>query len=303
MLPNLRFIPLFPLLILAWTLAPQPSLADQWEQLCPALPVDGVTDLVMRDSTVGFFSNAAGSIFRTTDGGSHWERVAHIEGDCVSLIRFADALYGFAASPFSGLWTEQTPFLYTTDGGAGWTEGEVDLADAACFIPLSRSAILKGNDTGIQKLDNFFGQWTTTFVMPTFMAGDVRMSTGSIHAMVLRGGTVIALGSHWRAKQYGVVTDSVSFVVRSSDEGSTWSTLWSGSLQSLRALAFADSLTGWAGGEHRSIYRTTDGGVHWTGTTGTDSSTTVVHELAALSGPVVVGVTGEGSFSEVPTAA
>src|SRR5689334_24224677 len=48
--------------------------------------------------------------------------------------------------------------------------------------------------------------------------------------------------------------------LRSADDGASWSAGAGGGTQTLRALAFADSLTGWAAGDAGTLLATGDGG-------------------------------------------
>lgn len=92
--------------------------------------------------------------------------------------------------------------------------------------------------------------------------------------------------------------------------GVPWVRLPSPTTANLRALFFADSLTGWVGGEGGAMFRTTDGGMSWTpltsGTTGTIEDITffnglkgwaVAHEVQGPSVYSVLLTTGDGGDS------
>jgi photosystem II stability/assembly factor-like uncharacterized protein len=127
-----------PLLLAACSPSPPPSatlraapdyaaLADRlaWERLPDAPTIRGKQDDVyFISSRVGWSVNGEGNIFRTTDGGDHWERVLEQPGTFFRAIVFTDSLNGFAGNIgtdyFPGV-TDPTPLYRTRDGGLTWT--------------------------------------------------------------------------------------------------------------------------------------------------------------------------------------
>ena len=79
----------------------------------------------------------------------------------------------------------------------------------------------------------------------------------------LNSGRILALGSSWSAFQANVITDSVSFILFSDDNGNTWDSLWCDLPEILSTFSFADDSIGWMGGNENKIYKTTDGGINW----------------------------------------
>jgi photosystem II stability/assembly factor-like uncharacterized protein len=240
-------------------------MLGQFTLLFPTYPIDRPVEVTFVNSTTGFYATSAGSLFRTTDCGQTWQMQAHYQGDPITSIKFVDSLLGIAASSSGGLWFEKIRCLISSNGGAQWSQAEVNLSSAEDFIPLSKSVILRTEDGGISRLDNFYGQWTRTFTIPTSLwGGDIIAPYGSIHQLHrLPGGDIIALVSYQRAFTAHVISDSVSRIIRSSDSGVTWDTLWKGTTLDLRTVAFATAKVGWMGGERESLFKTTDGGVTW----------------------------------------
>jgi photosystem II stability/assembly factor-like uncharacterized protein len=269
----------------------------QFAQLYPSMPVDPIRDIEFLNETIGFFTNAAGSIYRTTDGGMNWVRCAHYQGDAISAIRFVDHSLGFGASPFSGLWFEKVSCVTTFNEGQFWAPVDVNLSDAEDFVPVSRSLLLKANSKGIQRLDNFFGNWTTPYAMPWFMDGDVGETFGSVHTIISApSGTLLAVASYGNARRAGLVKDSVSLLLRSTDAGLTWDTVWQGSSLLMQTLAFANPSIGWMGGEHGSIFRTSNSGAKWTIQRIDSSSQSGIQKILALDSLHAVAVNGTGTF-------
>jgi photosystem II stability/assembly factor-like uncharacterized protein len=270
---------------------------ERFTRLFPNLPTDRIGDVIFVDSTTGYFTNDAGSIYGSTDCGNTWALRTHHQGVPISLIRFLDQSLGFAASPHGGLHAGRTNCLVSTDGGQWWSDADISLADANDFLPISRTVLLKANDTGIQRLDNFYGQWTSTYTLPVHIFDDVPGSYGSTHQLcTLPGGDIVAVVSYWNVRGALRLTDSVSLLIHSLDAGASWDTLWQGSPLVFRTVAFASDSTGWMGGEHEAVMKTTDGGLTWT-TQHIDTLVTAnVRKIIALDMSRVVAVTGTGTF-------
>jgi photosystem II stability/assembly factor-like uncharacterized protein len=270
---------------------------ERFTRLFPDYPTDRIGDVIFVDSTTGYFTNDAGTIYKTTDCGSTWMPRIHYQGDPISLIRFLNPSLGFAASPYGGLQTDWTNCLVSTDGGQSWGDVDLYLSDAEDFLPVSRTVLLKANDAGIQRLDNYYGQWSTTYTLPVHIFEDVPGSYGSAHQLCTRrSGDIVAVVSYWNVRGTLALTDSVSLLIRSLDAGASWDTLWQGSPLVFRTVAFASESTGWMGGEHEAVMKTTDGGVTWTTQHINTAVASSIRKVIALDTSRVVAVTGTGAF-------
>ncbi|HVO76285.1 MAG TPA: YCF48-related protein [Ignavibacteriaceae bacterium] len=238
---------------------------SQWELRYPDIPSDQINDVIFLNESTGFIVNSGGSVLMTTDGGSTWKIKAHYQRNIFSEIKFIDNQNGFAISPYSYI-GDDVSFIFTTDGGLHWDKGSAYMGDALTFIPLSRSVVLKSSiyEGVIYRLDNFFGDWNEMYRMPHFFDIDVGVSYGDIlQFQRLPNGRILALGSSWHAKNAGVISDSVSFILKSDDLGETWDTLWCGLPYSSQTFSFYNDSVGWLGAELDRIYKTTDGGASW----------------------------------------
>jgi photosystem II stability/assembly factor-like uncharacterized protein len=63
--------------------------------------------------------------------------------------------------------------------------------------------------------------------------------------------------------QHGWVVGDDGTVVATSDGGSNWSYLNSGTILDLYSVTFRDASNGWAVGEQGTVIHTADGGAHW----------------------------------------
>ncbi len=107
---------------------PSPSVATvdakaRWFKL-PTEPFKGKQDDVFFvTEKLGFYVNGLGKIYRTQDGGQHWDVVLNQPGTYFRAIGMVDALHGFAGNIgtdyFPGV-TDTNPLYETQDGGSTW---------------------------------------------------------------------------------------------------------------------------------------------------------------------------------------
>ena len=154
-------------------------LYGQWELRYPDIPTDQINDIVFLDETTGFAVNSGGSILMTTDAGETWKIKAHYQRNTFSEIKFIDSKIGFAISPYSYI-GDDISFVFTTDGGLNWSQGDTYMGDALTFLPISESSILKSSliEGTISRLDNFFGNWEEVYRIPYFVDTDVGIPQG-----------------------------------------------------------------------------------------------------------------------------
>src|SRR3990172_1597985 len=211
------------------------SFSQRWELRYPGIPEDFINDIYFQDENNGFIINDGGSILKTTDGGNTWKITRHFQRNKLTEIKFIDDQTGFIISPFSHL-DDNLDLIYTTNGGTNWQESNVDFEGSLVidtrftFLPLSKSKLLKTSNWGglIEKLDNFYGNWEIVYSMPFLYVGDTNAPYGDILQFQKLSNKILALGSSYVAKEAGILTDSISFFLESTDEGSSWDTLWCG---------------------------------------------------------------------------
>jgi photosystem II stability/assembly factor-like uncharacterized protein len=271
------------------------TLNAQWELRYPDIPADHINDILFLTESIGFAVSSAGSVLMTTNGGDTWKTKAHYQRDVISDIEFLDSQNGFAISPYSHI-GDDVSFLYTTDGGWHWNDANVSMGDALAFLPLSTSAVIKSTERGIiGKLNNFFGLWIETYKMRDFLDDDVTVPYGTIKQFQrLPGGRILALGSNDAAKRAGVISDSVSFILMSDDEGSSWAALWCDLPYSSYTFSFFNDSIGWWGAETDRIYKTTNGGFSWTLQYSDSTQTFPIRSISSPDGIFVSAVDGSG---------
>lgn len=100
-----------------------PQAGSRWQKL-PTEPYKGKQDdIYFVNQDVGFYVNGKGNIWRSTDGGQHWQNVLKQPGTYFRSIGMIDAQHGYAGNIGTGYFpgvTDSTPLYETDDGGDHW---------------------------------------------------------------------------------------------------------------------------------------------------------------------------------------
>jgi photosystem II stability/assembly factor-like uncharacterized protein len=219
-------------------------------------------------------ARACTTIVRTDDGGRRFVAMPASPAGAVSDLRFADARDGFAFGP--QLWA-------THDGGVSWHAVDVggdvrDLAAGAGYVYAVRSsgALLRARPSGdTWTAVSIRGSAISLWVDGHTVAVEVQTPSGQRMLVSHDDGTAFATrplppsvacrldvvpAAIWEP----CATGTASSVWRSSDDGLTFSAANAGLPELPNSAPFAAAsgavaVTGW-----RTLYRTTDGGAHWT---------------------------------------
>jgi photosystem II stability/assembly factor-like uncharacterized protein len=125
-----RALCLLPLLLVACAGTSQPTVPvlvahanAQWFKLPTETYRGKQDDIFFSDAQHGLYVNGIGKIFKTVDGGQHWNTVLHKPGTYFRAVAMVDEQLGFAGNIgtdyFPGV-TDTTPLYVTRDGGASW---------------------------------------------------------------------------------------------------------------------------------------------------------------------------------------
>jgi photosystem II stability/assembly factor-like uncharacterized protein/dienelactone hydrolase len=82
-------------------------------------------DIYFTDEQHGWYGNGSGKVYRTTDGGTTWNKVLDKPGFYVRCLAFIDSMHGFVGNVGTDYFpdvTDTTCMLETFDGGITWKE-------------------------------------------------------------------------------------------------------------------------------------------------------------------------------------
>jgi photosystem II stability/assembly factor-like uncharacterized protein len=280
------------------------------------------------NAQTGWVAGDTSCIFRTTDGGTHWEPCLVASGITYSpSIRFWDASLGFVI-------TNSNPWgLYkTTDGGLTWRNIPQSFQDyprqIAFVTPLkgwlvgyilasgdgADGTVYQTTDGGeswvlrihapyafrdVAFADSLFG-WVTADNHAVFLN-----SQGCVEQTTDGGSTWQAVDSNaaayrtlcfagpdfaWRSwRTFIPPSIDIWGVAKTTDRGGHWAPIYQGAGDWIPPLAVADSLKGWILPGADSVIATRDGGASWSKQVPPGSNKTDIWFADSLNGWIVGG--------------
>lgn len=168
-------------------------------------------------------------VYRTTDGGTTWEQIAQVPArwPIDRTLTFFDRDHGWFASSNATLPSPSEPvILYTTDGGATWTEAQVSSQSVAAisFLTAERGFCVDNMTGFVRRSINGGRNWRSAFYP---MSGK-----RNIAVQTFPGSSVL-----W------IVGDEGAWV--SPDAGTSWKNTGLVHGGRLQDAVYADSATGW----------------------------------------------------------
>ncbi len=274
------------------------NVFSQWTRLYPTIGRDDITDIAYLNQNKIIISTSGGNIYSSTNKGNSWKLKYSLSRDKINQIAFLDSMDGFAFAPYNFI-GDQTTLISTSNGGEYWNlVGAGNINTASMIFPLSMNELLVAKSPdGILKSSGSLTTFQTVYKMPQYFNTDIFAPYGSITEIQQVGKKQLyALGNSSSAFRNRIINDSVTYILKSINNGSAWDTLWAGSKVSHTTFYFRDSLNGWLGGEYHSVLRTSNGGKSWQQQY-FDSLKPYVGKIVAISSPthqVVIAVTYDG---------
>lgn len=99
-----------------------------WEKLPTEAYPGKRDDISFADPLRGWYGTGKGDLFRTTDGGATWTKVASKPGTFIRALGFVDGNTGFIGNIGTDYYpgvTDTTPLYRTDDGGVTWTPADL----------------------------------------------------------------------------------------------------------------------------------------------------------------------------------
>ncbi len=194
----------------------------------------GLSCVYFLNGEVGWAAGSAGNLFRTRDGGRHWERFRRETKALIKDIFFFDETTGWSVAT-DGLWK-------TKDGGKHW-EPTVGLEQ-----PTAMKQKLVPED--LEKRIHELGLEDAAGVLWGVEGTPNRLQEGVFNRLVF-------------FEEFGWAIGGGGSTLRTQDRGRTWEYVRLEQNFNLRDLFFLDRYRGWIVGDNGRILGTEDGGLTW----------------------------------------
>lgn len=261
------------------------------------------------------WGGASGGVYvRTTDGGTTW-KIGTVPGATSltlnSIVAIDQNTVYFTANNFN---TGQDARIYkTADGGATWTQqyrsaGTGAFLNSVAFWDVNNGVAMSdpvGGNLMIISTADGGASWTRVPVtnLPPLRTNELGFGDGGGTMLFLHGKKQLWLGTGY----YGGANGAAIRVLRSSDQGQTWNfsdtpLVTASPYCGIRTLAFADSLTGFAGGFQElydknatMLVKTTDGGLNWAPVSALTIEPSTMQYVPNTNNRMIVTSSGQGA--------
>ena len=235
----------FTLLITAFFAITFPVIGQWTSQSSGLTNVDSnnLLSVYFTDANTGYAVGKAGTILKTTNGGTNWTALTSGITDELDAVCFTNANTGYAIG---------TVILKTTDGGTTWTNVYTSPYQYAL-----RSV--------------YFVNATTGYVVGMGMMGGTILKTidgGTTWTKQTSGTNNQLCSVYFTDASTGYAVGAYGTILKTIDGGTTWTPQNSGTNYQLNAVYFSTSSTGYAVGANSIVLKTTDGGTTWSSQTG-----------------------------------
>ncbi len=252
-----------------------------WETL-PAEAFPGKRDdISFADARHGWYGTGKGDLFRTTDGGASWTKVAARPGTFIRALGFVDASTGFIGNIGTDYYpgvTDTTPLYRTDDGGLTWAP--VDLGGktiaGVCAIDVLRSQRIYQGRLEPLLIVHAAGRVGGPAGLLRSTDGGKRWSVSDLSA---QAGMILDV--KFLDEQTGLLfastgrdpTTTEGLILRTTDGGKGWSVVYRSGRpgELIWKASFVDRQIGYAtvqsydqGRAQQLIAKTVDGGKNWT---------------------------------------
>jgi len=187
------------------------------------------------NSSTGFLGGVNGELYRTTNSGADWNRIALTTTETIQSISFTDANTGYL-----GAGRFQCLMLKTTNGGLNWTEQNLGLQYGPRSINFINAA------TGVA----------------AHQQGDILKTTNSGVNWLSINTSISYNTCVWQSSLSVIYAAGSASICKSTDGGNNWVTQTTNSGDIL-SICFTDTDNGLAAGRNGLMLRTSNGGVNW----------------------------------------
>ncbi len=181
------------------------------------------------------------TVLKTTTGGSNWDSVSLQPATSIDNIKFYDSQTGW----LTGIYQSKSFISKTTDGGASWnlqyTSNNNKILKLIYILDENHLWIAADNENLLRTTNGGLNWQVLSFGYPN------SRSVSSLHFIDLNIG-------------WAIVNYPSAQIIKTSNGGNTWTSLFDDGIDHLSSLFFMNSMTGWATGSDGIIIKTTNGG-------------------------------------------
>ncbi|MFZ4622448.1 MAG: YCF48-related protein [Bacteroidota bacterium] len=243
------------------------------------------------DLQYGYLIGERGKIMKTTDGGASWKHLDNaLKPELLNLAFSNKDTATCVGYEYTSVNFADGKIYQTTNGGTSWTlrQTSVNYPMYTVTFPTPSVGYASGQYGTIYKTEDYGTTWHSKnisflgkilglyFLSPTY-----GVAVGDSGAAFVTGDG----GTNWLRKNTGTLTtlnyltfkrmpppdtSLVGFavgnngvVLRTSNDGQTWTAVPSFTTASLYGVHFIDKKAGWVAGSASTVYKTTDGGANW----------------------------------------
>lgn len=254
---------------------------QSWQPVATPMPEIGTAVAFADGNTVVVMGNLSQTM-RSTDAGATWTAGFWFGASSLFRVRFESPRVGLAVSAINGL------TLSTTDGGETWTRiggGTIDenvtgmAASPSGNVVLAGSLgrdLLRSTDGGATWTRPGFSPVGLQFQKPSFAteqrviairpAGRIALSVDAGQTWSIaydRLGQVGLTNTTMASATVGLVVGDNGLILRSTDGGSSWAEVASGTTLPLKSVGCLTATVCLAGGFDGALLRSIDGGATW----------------------------------------
>ena len=251
---------------------------NTWDQSMNGI-VQNLYDVDFANENIGWAVGVTGKIFKTTNGGQDWTEQSSGTNMDLYSVRFLNSMVGWASG-------DNGTILRTRDGGQSWTALSsgttedvlsIDFTSPQRGVATCRNGVLlatnDGGDTWLQETVTSGDVWDVGLASHICLIGgedylnflnapaplpDPTPGWESINSPVDEA----LIDVTFLDDQVGIAVGYDGTILRTTDQGLTWTEIPSGTDKNLSSVDFKGNI-GYISGQNRTMLRSDDGGLTW----------------------------------------